>query len=477
MSLSGVSRASVQSSSASAKPAITLGLIVAIILTVVVPSVVVVILPPETDFAWSSVLLITTISGGRLGQLLASASARVYEAVVWLFAYIFLGLAPLVQLLSGDTPGTTPNVHRDLDVETVIVITIGAAGLIIGSTLASFRRLSVVDPGVLRAGQFSPRRAGILAILAVCFAAYFLIRVGAAVFGTREDLTSATASLAADSLTRVILVAVVVMSLLVSAAVAIRRLRSDIKPSRPQVALAIFLAIVTLVCVNPLSSPRYLFGTVAVGLLAAVGMFETVVRTRVTILSALLALVLLFPLLNVFRYNNEADTGVVLDNPLTALTSPDFDSFNQINNTLLYVDSNGITWGRQALGVALFWVPRALWPDKPLDTGILIANFRGYATTNLSAPLWAEEYINGGLAFVLVAMIGLGWLLRRLDSRLDTAVKSGSGPPVLDCILPFYMLLLLRGSLLQAMSYLVVLVICVAFVGAFGRSSYRIDHL
>jgi hypothetical protein len=38
------------------------------------------------------------------------------------------------------------------------------------------------------------------------------------------------------------------------------------------------------------------------------------------------------------------------------------------------------------------------------------------------------------------------------------------GPSILDMIVPFYFVFILRGSLLQAMAYLLVTAICAAFI-------------
>ncbi|WP_216099691.1 hypothetical protein, partial [Curtobacterium sp. MMLR14_002] len=132
--------------------------------------------------------------------------------------------------------------------------------------------------------------------------------------------------------------------------------------------LLLVTAATLLLVVNPISSARYAIGTVYLAILAAVGVWGTLRRYRVVGLSTLGALFFLFPIASTFR--NSLDTKVSLKNPLESLLSGDFDSFNQINNTVYFVASKGITWGDQLLGVVFFWVPRALWPDKAIDTGV-----------------------------------------------------------------------------------------------------------
>ena len=147
-------------------------------------------------------------------------------------------------------------------------------------------------------------------------------------------------------------------------------------------------------------------------------------------------------------------------NPLISLSSGDYDAFAQLNNTLLYVGQSGITWGKQALGVVLFWIPRDIWPGKPVDTGVLLANFREYRFTNLSAPLWAEFYINLGIVGGIFGMILLGYWMRRSDDRTSVLLGSGKRPTLVALILPFYLIMILRGSLLQAMAFLALMTLC-----------------
>ncbi|MDQ3485653.1 MAG: hypothetical protein M3445_09650, partial [Actinomycetota bacterium] len=132
--------------------------------------------------------------------------------------------------------------------------------------------------------------------------------------------------------------------------------------------------------------------------------------------------------------------------------------------------------GGQALGAALFWVPRSVWSDKPQDTGILLADFREYRFSNLSAPLWAELFINGGWLVLIAGMVALGLLVRRLDGHAEQSRHSQQQRDVLADILPFYFIIMLRGSLLQSMAGFAVLAASALFVTERRiRSSGRTD--
>jgi len=128
---------------------------------------------------------------------------------------------------------------------------------------------------------------------------------------------------------------------------------------------------------------------------------------------------------------------------------------------------------KQFAGVLLFWVPRTLWTTKPVDTGGYIAAGRGYSFTNLSAPLWIEFYLNGSWLLLAVGMFALGFALHRWDTRLNAELTFHRMPGLIGCILPFYLMILLRGSLLQAAVFLACVVAFSAFVSQRKKRNSR----
>jgi hypothetical protein len=88
----------------------------------------------------------------------------------------------------------------------------------------------------------------------------------------------------------------------------------------------------------------------------------------------------------------------------------------------------------------------------------VLAERRGYSFSNLSAPLWAEGYINFGIIGVVVLFFVFGVLVQRLDSQGAAALRLGGALALPASILPFYVFILLRGSLLQATGSLVVMI-------------------
>lgn len=460
-----VSRAAGDADAAAARagrPAPVLATVAVIGLCLVVPLLVSTTGPVGDPVAEIVVLATLVLAGLRFAWILGTGDRHVHEMVVWLFVYTFLGVAPLLQFRI-KFPGTTPGVVLGYSSVAAWIVLVGCLALIVGSWLAS----RAGGQRRHRAGglvQVSRRNVYLWALVAMSLALVYIARVGPSnLFAARTDLKASQADGLGTDPIALLMSAGARMGLVV-AFVALMHLRAQRRAaggSGPVIAPVVVLATL-LAVVNPISSARYTFGTAALSVLAALGAYATVKRFRFVSVSALVGVVAVFPVLDTFR--RTLDTTVELGAPIESMTTGDFDSFAQIMNTVEMVQARGIVWGEQLLGVLLFWLPRSIWPGKPVDTGIEIAQFKGYSFQNLSAPLWAEFYVNGGWVLLVAGMVGTGFVLRRLDARAERLLRSSALPGVLACVTPFYLLILLRGSLLQAMVNLFVIVASSWFV-------------
>lgn len=435
--------------------------ICAALLCVIVPLLVLDSTPDGGGSAWWLALVVVVVAGGRFSWLFGNGRARLMEFSFWTFTYIFMGLAPLVQFRSGRYPGTTGGLALELNESAMVVVLVGVLAAIVGICVPLSPHRRQVRPEVL-----SEQRVLALAVGSLVTNTFYVMRIGPSVFlGSRSDLSAVKQSFSSDAITTALIGATSNVPLLVSC-LALLSIRQSATGHRRRLmtVLAVLTGGAALFIVNPISSPRYMFGTFLLAILAGVGAYATPARVRTMTLGFLVGMIAVFPLADLFRRT----TNVVVDledaNPLVSLTSGDFDAFAQLNNTMLYVGQSGITWGNQAFGVVLFWVPRNIWPGKPVDTGILLANFREYQFTNLSAPLWAEFYVNLGIVGVILGMVLLGFWMRRSDERTSILLGSGQRPTLMALILPFYLIMILRGSLLQAMTFLTLLTFCTLIV-------------
>ncbi|TFV88386.1 hypothetical protein E4P40_09980 [Blastococcus sp. CT_GayMR20] len=104
--------------------------------------------------------------------------------------------------------------------------------------------------------------------------------------------------------------------------------------------------------------------------------------------------------------------------------SQDFDGFQQIVNSLIYVQDHGYNLGRYTVSALLFFIPRAVWPWKATPSSIDVAANRDYWFTNLSMPVHAEVFLDVGLIGMLIFGFVLGHAWARIDHAWLTSPAS-----------------------------------------------------
>lgn len=419
--------------------------------------------------AWVLTLGIMVWAGGRLSFLWVAGVPRLFDYFFWVFVYIFMGMAPTAQIRSGLTSTTTPGVDPGLDVPTAGIVIIGLVCYEVGRIiciLVEHRRITGKAPSpavsVVGAG-----RTWALFLISLLASAYYLMRVGPTIaLGSREGAQAARAAAWADPSVRAMAYAAAVYPLLVAVG-ALAQLRKA--AATPTARFAILGAACVgagflLLVVNPVASARYTFGTVAFALAVYAGATRTRRRARLTMLTGIVGFLAVFPIADAFRSTEVRVSRAGFFDEY--LSNPDYDAFWQIANALSFWIDGHVVPLLQGLGSVLFFVPRSIWPGKPTDTGSLLADYRGYSFENLSAPLWAEALVNGGILMVVITFLLLGLSLRALDTRISRELRVGGPWAIVGAILPVYMTILLRGSLLQATGALVITIVCAALVRA-----------
>jgi hypothetical protein len=444
-------------------PAPFLAAIVALVLSCVAPLIIIYVTPEINDAdAFQGPMIIAAVSGLAYARVVGSRSRRLFEMVIWLYVYVFFGVAPMIQMRLGADTDTAPAINHELDWSSTAVVLVGCIAFALGVHFkgASLPKISL---GTAKSDVHAAR-ANVLTWASLALFAYYVSKLGfSTLFLSRLGLDVARSSTWPDKTVISLVTGGTSMGLLVSTIAQLYVRRQRKAAGLPQPWLLPILSFVALfVCVNPVNSARYVSGTVILAMLGAFGAYSTVKKFRTVALSAILGMVYLFPIADMFR--RSLDPSAKSQNPLESMLSGDFDSFSQITNTVDYVNEAGITWGNQILGVIFFWVPRGIWPDKAIDTGVLLAAWKGYFFKNLSAPLWSELYINGGWILLVLGMLVLGVIVGRSDRDGEAVLASTNYPSLIACIVPFYLLIVLRGSLLQSVAFMSVIVVACWFV-------------
>lgn len=144
-------------------------------------------------------------------------------------------------------------------------------------------------------------------------------------------------------------------------------------------------------------------------------------------LAVILALGILFiSLATFFRYEGDL---VRLGEYFVAGVFSDFDNIKHLNYLNENIATIGYQYGRTVYDIILFFIPRAIWPAKPVShyTSRIIYPelFRDGRTTSFTIGMIGEAFLNFGIIGVLLAHFAVGLLFYKLYTHLIKAVARG----------------------------------------------------
>ncbi|XID92847.1 hypothetical protein ACF3MZ_31100 [Paenibacillaceae bacterium WGS1546] len=420
---------------------------------------------PEANLPFAMNAAIVAYAAAMLSFPAAANKERILELTFWLFAYVFLGIVPLVQLTAASFPW--PDAYGDRTVATAQLVALAGmaayhAGILLGKPPGSAPKEATE-----RTFGIGPRGFLAASAIAVLVALSLLLASGGiqSLFVPRNAIESAYESkslnLIADQLVKVPMFVCLLVGLALWK-------QGVLKTLLPKAAVAALL-LLSLIVSNPVSTARYWFGSVLLTLCLTFVPWKKVGYVGWT-MGYLLLFIVLFPYTDLFRNTLDGDiqTSGIAE---IFVRKGDYDAFQMLLNAIEYVEANGIEHGRQLLGAVLFWVPRSLWVDKPLSSGQLLGEASGYAYTNLSSPFWAEGYLNGGLAGVIVLFAAYGFLSRRMQEKYARS-QDRTALSLNRILVPFlsaYQIFLLRGDLMNAFAYLSAFLLCAWLLTRIGR--------
>tara|TARA_R110002049_G_scaffold279955_1_gene459180 strand:- start:1212 stop:2615 length:1404 start_codon:yes stop_codon:yes gene_type:complete len=222
-----------------------------------------------------------------------------------------------------------------------------------------------------------------------------------------------------------------------------------------------FLFFMCLVFVAPTSLPRFYAVTLYLPLIICYTQFFD--RYFSYQISFVFGVLLIFPMLNGFRYYSSTFDISKFSLSYDFFFSGHFDAYQNLTKV---VELELITYGHQFLGVIAFAFPRSFWPDKPIGSGAFLAKQEGLFFETISMPLVAEGYLNFGMLGVILFISIFGYFAGSLDTFYQNLrIKKEK-----HFILPIYFifiglsLLVLRGDLLSSFAYTVSLTATFVFM-------------
>jgi hypothetical protein len=386
------------------------------------------------------------------------------DIAVFIFNWLFLDLAPKIQLISMP--------QQLVNTSTVYVDKVAITNLLCALFMVTFtlcyafltKRSDVLEkPAAARtAPQIEFTGGAVMVTLFVCI----LVVGAAAPFAYRS----------ADAMVISPATLVVNRFLLFVPSAALLILLNETIGGRRQwlfsrVCAIGLLLVLVLISENPYTEKRNALGPLYLGVLLIAFRHWFSSHTR-RMLLLVVSMVLVFPAIALFTHNHQQTLGNlsmsdVGDQIQQYYFSINYDSWANIYTSVEIVKVHGLQWGHQLLGSLLFFVPSSLWTTKPLATGIflgdyLISNYSMWFN-NLSAPLVAEGYLDFGY----LGVVGYAGVIAVLVVFLNKlALKANWMALPMAVYGSIFLMFLLRGSLMIAMGFAsaAFLSFCFAFV-------------
>lgn len=234
-----------------------------------------------------------------------------------------------------------------------------------------------------------------------------------------------------------------------------------------------FYVIVNVICLLisyfPTGTSRFIAAAIYIGLLLTCS--DNLKCNRVFAIIMLISLFVIWPFFNSFRRTAFLDVNFVESMSNTIKSIPtfwcdgDFDAYSITMCVEKHIQINGNSALHQLLGVFLFFIPRGIWPNKPIGSGAYVAENMGFLSTNVSAPLPAEGLINMGITGLIVLGFIVGCFIKKVDQLYwGIIINKNNNNTVysVELIYPVVMtlfFLMSRGDLLSSYSHIVSFVL------------------
>ena len=232
-------------------------------------------------------------------------------------------------------------------------------------------------------------------------------------------------------------------------------------------AYLLFAAVVTLF---PTAVPRFSLAATYIPLmLITMKVFK---KKDVFVLLLSFALLVVWPFLNQFRYFTTAES-VSLKLDLELFEAGDMDTFSSLLRVMKF---DIVTYGNQLLGNIFFFVPRSIWQSKPDGSGSFLCDQCSLTFDNISCNYFAEGYINFGFIGILLFTFFMAFISAKLDG-FYWREKNGGLSDVFYCLCIGFIIFILRGDILSAISYFIGFSLSLFVVSILLTKKARIQSL
>jgi hypothetical protein len=422
-------------------------------------------LTAESLLGW----VIIAYSSLRLALLAVNGKKQLLSLTFWLFVYVWFGMAAMLQLMMQWFPW-----RGSYSMETISkawgVVFLGLLAYELGRLLVFRRAMQMKALFIHR--QVDAKRALLFAVVAVISTLVCINELGgpAVVLVSRDALTKYLLEFSpwqGKAGYMVLAVLLRVPSFIATVLLLALWINSDkkriIHSKAVHFLLLVAVSLLNFFVNNPMASARAWIGTVVISLLFIRLAWRPRYSFAMWALGLIFMFIIIFPYADLFRRTINPslhDVGSV-SAAEQMFKNGDYASFQQVLNTIIYVERKGLTYGRQLMGTLFFWVPRNVWGEKPVDTADLVAGSMGYRYTNLEMPLWSEMYVDGGIIGVLLGLFVYG-ILSTIFERAYLASQNKDSLTFINLFVPIfaaYQILLIRGDLMSTFPWIFAIAI------------------
>lgn len=392
-------------------------------------------------------------------QLLLSTTEHAFSfrAMFWTFNLFFFGLAPFYQYVSGSAIWGYKPTDREFVISNVYIL-IWAICFVLGGKIY-FKRKNRKKEAAFTKNIESKKYTyairknslNILLVVAVAVVGYYAVFVGLENMFIRYT----SGNKAIESTSMMLLEEHVLKNIPVFCFVFHALECRQKRIVTPQMVIA---TACLLICCFPTALARYSMAAVYASIMII--LFDKTRKGRWFITVFILALVVVFPAINIFRSVSSLESATnfmaaVKENIESVYTEGDYDSYAMFINVRRYIGFFGHTYGNQLLGALFFFFPRSIWTTKPMGTGSTVFLALHPEFTNVSAPLIAEGYVDFGIIGVAVYALVAGAITSWADKKYWASDNPLSKERVVFPFLMFQFFFLLRGDLMSGGAYLI----------------------
>ncbi|MFT2090327.1 hypothetical protein [Paraglaciecola sp. 2405UD69-4] len=426
--------------------------------------------------AWLSLFLFTYL----LGLLFWLRAKDFLYASLLVFFYVFLLLAPLIQISNGSFPWGTPwaGPYSTIYIVeawwmTFLSLLFFEVGYVLFRKFQNKESGNVIEPLLSNRGKII-----LVGVAVVCTIVGLAVFGGAQLFLPRNAVVEG-ATFTNTSIGPIIsaifrVPAVIIFLLFLYDLISQIKYKDHPKNIKFSLWLLVFIFLIIAIINNPISTPRFWVGAIFLSSVLLYLLACNKLKAASWFMLNVAILVAVFPIMDVYRKSLDSSfiEAVSNINPEGELAdSPDFDAFQQQVNSIVVRDISDFSMGNQTLSSLFFFVPRAVWSNKSLASGVVIAELMEYDFKNLSAPLFTEFYLDGWFFGVCMGMFLLGALYRKVQTM--HIYRKTPLPAIFYCFFCAYQVYFLRGSLMAVVGFLFVAILLFSAINIFKRLFYK----